>query len=100
MEWRIENEELVASKYFIRNSGAPYALRSDNTKMQRRNAIKKILRRYSIKLENIEPYHPNQNPAERKIQNIKGSSIKILVRTRVSSFLLFFYLLYTVMLQN
>ena len=85
---------------FVRENGAPYALRSDNSKMQLGISFKKILRKYNIKSENTEPNHPNQNPAERRIQDVKRTTTKILDRTGAPEFLWFFCMLYVAMLLN
>eukprot|EP00957_Ditylum_brightwellii_P024613 1859432-Ditylum_brightwellii.AAC.1 len=39
--------------------------------MQTGISFKKILRKYNIQSENTEPLHPNQNLAERCIQDVK-----------------------------
>ena len=97
---RTENEGPDALEDFIRDNGAPYALSSDNSKMQMGTSFKKVLRRFNIKSENTEPHHSNQNPEEHKIQDVKRTTSKILDRTGAPDFLWFFCMLYVVMLLN
>eukprot|EP00957_Ditylum_brightwellii_P100754 7679302-Ditylum_brightwellii.AAC.1 len=84
---RTESEGPNAFEDFIRENGAPYGLRSDNAKMQTGVSFKKILQKYNIRSENSEPPHPQQNPAERRMQDVKRISAKIMDRTVVPSFL-------------
>eukprot|EP00957_Ditylum_brightwellii_P038616 2919163-Ditylum_brightwellii.AAC.1 len=95
-----ESEGPDAFEDFIRESGAPYALHSDNTKMQTGLSFRKILRKYNIRSENTEPLHPQQNPAKCRIQDVKQLSTKIMDRTGTPAFLWFFCMLYVVMLLN
>eukprot|EP00957_Ditylum_brightwellii_P022187 1673981-Ditylum_brightwellii.AAC.1 len=57
------------------------ALRSDNAKTQTGISFTEILCKYNSKSEHTEPCHPQQNPAERRIQDVKRTSAKILDRT-------------------
>jgi len=66
---------------FITDIGAPYKIMSDNAKMKTSRAWKDILRKYNISIHTTEPYHPNQNYAERKIQEVKKISNRILDHT-------------------
>ena len=66
---------------FIREVGAPYALLSDNAKSQTSNAVEEHLRKYQIKDFQTEPMHPNQNPAERRIQDVKSLTLQMMDRT-------------------
>eukprot|EP00957_Ditylum_brightwellii_P105089 8009977-Ditylum_brightwellii.AAC.1 len=61
---KTENERPDAFEEHLRDNGAPYALRSDNAKMQIGVSFRKILCKYNIRSENMEPRHPQQNPAE------------------------------------
>eukprot|EP00957_Ditylum_brightwellii_P139241 10612362-Ditylum_brightwellii.AAC.1 len=85
---------------FIRENGAPYALKSDNAKMQTGPKFTQILCKYNIKSEHTEPHHPQQNYAECRIQDVKLLSTKILDRTGAPAYLWFFCKLYVVMLFN
>eukprot|EP00957_Ditylum_brightwellii_P027190 2055073-Ditylum_brightwellii.AAC.1 len=61
---KTENEGPDAFEDLIWDNGAPYTLRNDNAKMQTGASFRKTLRKYNIRSENIEPHHPQQNPAE------------------------------------
>eukprot|EP00957_Ditylum_brightwellii_P103912 7916934-Ditylum_brightwellii.AAC.1 len=68
--------------------------------MQTGVSFRKILRKYNIRSENTEPLHPQQNPAERQIQDFKQLSTKTMDRTGAPAFLWFFCMRYVVMLLN
>jgi hypothetical protein len=51
-------------KDFIREHGAPSALRRDNAKEEQSEDVKDINREYMIKDQYTEPYHPQQNLVE------------------------------------
>ncbi len=70
-----------ALKAFIVKWGAPDALLSDNAQVEISAAVQAILRAYNIRQETTEPHHPNQNPAERRIQVCKNMTNIILDRT-------------------
>ena len=76
---RTESEGSQTFEDFIRENGAPYALQTGHS-------FKNILRKYNIRSENTEPHRPTQNPAERRIQDVKRISAKILDRTGAPSF--------------
>ena len=60
-------------KDFIREQGAPSALRRDNAKEEQSEEVKEINREFLIKDQYTEPYHPQQNPVEAMaIRYIKG----------------------------
>ena len=52
---------------FVRDIGAPYHLKFDNSHMQTGRAWMSILRKYNIASSTTEPHNPQQNYAERKI---------------------------------
>ena len=85
---------------FVREFGAPHGLRNDNSKMQLGNNFRNVLRKYNIKQSMTEPHHPQQNPAERKIQEVKKYTNKIMDRTGAPAKLWFLCMLYTVQLLN
>ena len=85
---------------FIRKWGAPSALLSDNARTEIGNAVKSILRKYNIKDLQTEPHHPNQNPAERRIQEVKKTSLIIMDRSGAPSSLWYLALQYTAYLLN
>ena len=66
---------------FIRRYGAPKGLFSDNAKVQIGSAVKAILRLYAIADFQCEPHYQNQNPAERRIQDVKKLSNQLMDRT-------------------
>ena len=55
----------------IRRRGAMDKLLSDSAKTEISNKVMEILRAYHISNWNSEPYHQNQNPAERRHRTIK-----------------------------
>eukprot|EP00957_Ditylum_brightwellii_P003485 263694-Ditylum_brightwellii.AAC.1 len=68
--------------------------------MQTGVSFREILRKYNIRSENTEPHNPQQNPAERRIQDVKQMCTKIMHRTGAPAFLWFFCMLCAVMLLN
>jgi hypothetical protein len=57
---------------FIRKWGAPANLFTDGALEECSKAVTDLMRMYNIGRHfRSEPYHQNQNPAERKIQDIK-----------------------------
>ncbi len=85
---------------FIRKWGAPYALLSDNAKSELSNAVKEILRKYNIKDLQTEPHHPNQNPAERRIQEIKKTANTVMDRSGAPGCLWYLATVYAAYLRN
>ena len=85
---------------FIREHGAPNALFSDNAKAQIGRAVQEILRMYAIKDFQCEPHHQHQNPAERRIQEVKKLSNQMLDRTGAPPNLWLLCVLYIVYLLN
>jgi hypothetical protein len=65
----------------IRRRGAPNRLISDRAQVEISNRVNDILRAYCIGDWQSEPYHQNQNPAERKYQDVKRMSNVIMDRT-------------------
>ncbi len=66
---------------FFRQEGVPISIRSDNSKMQTSYVWKQYLRRYNVKSTFIEPYNPQQNPAERAIGDLKEAIKKTFIDT-------------------
>ena len=95
-----ESEGPDALEDFIRETGAPPLLRNDNAKMQTGNRWHDVLRKYTIAEETTEPHHPQQNPAEARIGEVKKYTSKIMDRTGAPTYLWFFCMLYVVYLQN
>jgi hypothetical protein len=59
---------------FILEHGAPEIIHSDNAQVQTGVGFKRLNRRYDVKARTTEPYHPEQNPGERIIQDLKAKS--------------------------
>jgi hypothetical protein len=60
-------------KDFIREHGAPSALRRDNAREEQSEEVKEINREFVVKDQLTEPYHPQQNPVESNaIRYLKG----------------------------
>ena len=66
---------------FIRDVGAPKHLHNDNAKMETGKAWTELLRKYIISSSTTEPHHPQQNPAECTIQDIKSGTRRLLDHT-------------------
>ena len=62
----------------LRKHGAPNNLKSDNAKAILGDATQEILRQYCIGSQYSEPHYQNQNPAERRIQDIKADVNKLM----------------------
>ena len=85
---------------FIRKYGAPNGLFSDNAKAQTSKAVHQILRMYAIDDFQCEPHHQHQNPAERRIQDVKKMTNTLMDRTGTPSKFWLLCLLYTVYVLN
>jgi hypothetical protein len=66
---------------FIRYEGAPTALKSDNALTQIGTKTREILRLYNIRDFRCEPHNQQQNPAKRRIQDMKNMSTMIMDAT-------------------
>ena len=88
-----ESQGKDALEYFITKVGAPRHIVSDNAQMERSKAWKEVLRKYTISSSTTEPYHSWHNQAERRIQDIKKGTIRILDRTGAPSYLWYYALL-------
>ena len=95
-----ESEGPQALEDFIRETGAPPILRNDNAKMQTGDRWHEVLRKYCIAEQTTEPYHPQQNPAEARIGEVKKYTLKIMDRTGAPNNLWFYCMLYVVYLLN
>ena len=73
-----ESEGSTTLLMYIKERGAPSTLHNDNSKMQTSRAWKEICNQYLIHTTTTEPYHPNQNPAERRIQTVKARTRAVL----------------------
>ena len=97
---RSEDQGVESLQDFIRDVGATCNIHSDNSKMQTSNAWKEILRQYNISASTTEPYNPQQNYAERRIQDVKGLSKKMLDRAGAPDKLWYLALSYAACLLN
>ena len=97
---RTESGGVDALERFIADVGAPYHMMNDNVKMETSDAWKKILTKYNISRSTTEPYHPQQNPAERRIQDIKRYSLNIMDHTGAPESLWELAILYIMTLLN
>ena len=85
---------------FIRKFGAPTGLFSDNAKVQVGNTVKSILRMYATDDLQSEPHHQHQNPAERRIQDVKKVCNQVMDRTGTPPQYWLLCLLYVTFLLN
>ena len=85
---------------FVRFYGAPRNLFSDNAKSLLSFEIKDILRNYTIGHLRSEPYQQNQNPAERRIQDVKKHTNILLDRTGSPAEMWLLCMLYVMDLHN
>ena len=76
-----EKEVAETMEDLIRKVGAPIGMRSDNAKAEIHGRTKDIMRMYEIDDKQSEPYYQHQNPAERKIQDVKKTMNSIMDRT-------------------
>ena len=97
---RNESDMAGTLEDFIRHYGAPNALFSDNAKAQISRAVQEILRMYAIHDFQCEPHHQHQNPAERRIQEVKKFANMLLDRTGAPAPLWLLCVLYVVYLMN
>ena len=63
---------------FIRDHGAMKSLCSDNAKEETSTLVQDILKMYMIRDSQSEPHYQHQNPAERRIQDIKRMTSSIM----------------------
>ena len=85
---------------FIADVGAPYKLKSDNSQMQTSEAWRAILRKYNIAFGTTEPQHPWQNKCERRIQDVKSFTNRIMDHTKTPDFLWNYCVNYVIYLLN
>ena len=85
---------------FIRYYGAPRNLFSDNAKAEIATKVQDILRHYCIGHYRSEPHQQNQNPAERRIQEVKKHTNILLDRTGTPPNLWLLCMLYVMDLHN
>ena len=95
-----EDQGPDALEDFVRDNGAPYCIKNDNSKMQTSKAWSKVCRKYNMAEQNTEPGHAHQNKAERRMQDVKRNTSRIMDHTGAPSYLWFYCMLYVVMLLN
>ena len=96
-----EGDEMASTlEDFIRQHGAPNALFSDNAKNQVGRAVHDILRMYAIKDFQCEPYHQHQNFAERRIQEVKALSNRLMDITNTNPIYWLLCVQYSIYLLN
>ena len=87
-------------RQLITERGAPELLVSDNAKAQTSGVVQDILRQYCIGTHYSEARQQNQNPAERRIQDVKAMSNAIMDRTGTPAKYWILVVLYVVLLMN
>ena len=95
-----ETQVHSALQDFIRYYGAPRNLFSDNAKAQISKQVQDILRHFTIAHYRSEPHQQNQNPAERRIQDIKKHTNILLDRTGSPASTWLLCMLYVIDLHN
>ena len=85
---------------FIRKWGAGTGLFSDNAKAETSNAVRDILRQYNMRDLQSEPHQQNQNPAERRIQEVKSVTNTLLDRSGAPETLWLLCMTYVVYMLN
>ena len=84
---KTESQMLGTLMDFIRKWGAMNGLFSDNAKAQASLAVQDILRQYNIDDMQSDPHQQNQNPAERRIQEVKAMTNVMMDRAGVPAYL-------------
>ena len=97
---RTESQMPTTLQDFIRSFGAMKGLFSDNAKSETSKAVKDILRQYAIADMQSEPYQQNQNPAERRIQDVKSMTNSILDHSGAPAFLWLKCMIYCCLIFN
>ena len=97
---QLESQMPATLQDFIREVGAPNCLISDNSKVQIGAKVHSLLRYFTIKDHQSEPYYQNQNYAERRIQEIKRFCNTIMDRTGTPPEMWLLCLLFVVFLMN
>ena len=69
-----ESEFKSSLQKFVTDVGAPTAFMSDNAQAETSKDVKTFLRVYKIQQKTSEPHYEWQNPAERRIQEVKAAA--------------------------
>lgn len=86
---------------FIRDQGAPSALRRDNAKEEQSKLVKDINREFMIKDQYTEPHHPQQNPVKSSaIRYIRNQVMIVLDQTGAPDLLRYMAALYIADIHN
>ena len=85
---------------FIRQTGAPLGLMSDNAKSETGTKVQSLLRLYCIKDRQSEPHYQHQNPVERRIQDVKRLTKTTMDRVGCPSQFWLLCMLYIISLLN
>ena len=99
-EMTSESEGPNMLESFIADVGAPYTMMSDNAKMQTSRAWMAILRKYNINLHTTEAHNPQQNYAERRIQEVKKIANRVMDHTNTPDSLWVYATKYAVDILN
>ena len=99
-EMKTESKGASKLKTFVRQVGALYSLKNDNSEMQLSKAFMNICNLYNIGTETTQPHYPHQNQAERRIGTVKSVSNRILDRTGAPDTLWLRCVVYVCMLLN
>ena len=84
----------------LRDRGAPNNIKSECAKAVLGKNFQELLRQYCIGHKMAEPYQENQNPAERRIQDVKARTNTIMDRTGTPPQYWLLCLLYVTQLLN
>lgn len=96
-----EHEGFARYQDFLREEGAPYGLRRDNSKMQSSVKFTEMNRDYMIEDQFTEPYHPQQNPSEKNgVHWLKDHSQILLDRVGAPPFIWYDAVSYLAALHN
>ena len=74
-----ESQGPQALQDYFRQEGVPLSMIRDNAKMQSGKLWTEYLRRYWVKDQFTEPYHPNQNPFERAFSHHKEKIERVMI---------------------
>ena len=76
-----ESDGPAALLDFFRQEGVPLSITRDNSRMQVSHLWQDYMRKYMVKDSFTEPYHPNQNPAERAMARQKEKLVRLMIDT-------------------
>ena len=85
---------------FIRQTGAPLGLMSDNAKSETSSRIQTLHRLYCIRDRPLEPHNQHQNPVERRSQEVKRTTKSIMDRVGCPAQYWLLCMLYVISLLN